>query len=128
MTGGREPPYNLRHTYICLRLLEGAEIAKNCRTSVEMIGKYYAAHLKTQLATAINIMRARPKKKTDPRKDLAKDYCFRRNIPVAFNKLMLDRTIQLRFLPLSLGSDEVTRQVIGCRATSWRTNCVFCCR
>jgi integrase len=38
--------YSLRHTYICLRLLEGADIyqiAKNCRTSVEMIEKYYAA-------------------------------------------------------------------------------------
>ena len=57
--------YSLRHTYICLRLLEGADIyqiAKNCRTSVEMIEKYYAAHLKTQLdASAINVMR---KKKT----------------------------------------------------------------
>ena len=32
--------YSLRHTYICLRLMEGADIyqiAKNCRTSVEMI-------------------------------------------------------------------------------------------
>jgi integrase len=64
--------YSLRHTYICLRLLEGADIyqiAKNCRTSVEMIEKYYAAHLKTQLdASAINIMRPRPKKKTIPKK------------------------------------------------------------
>jgi hypothetical protein len=46
---------------------EGADIyqiAKNCRTSVEMIKKYYAAHLKTQLdAAAINIMKPRPKKK-----------------------------------------------------------------
>ena len=62
--------YSLRHTYICLRLLEGADIyqiAKNCRTSVEMIEKYYAAHLKTQLdASAINVMKPRPKK------DLAK--------------------------------------------------------
>ena len=34
--------YSLRHTYICLRLMEGAgiyQIAKNCRTSVEMIEK-----------------------------------------------------------------------------------------
>jgi integrase len=58
--------YSLRHTYICLRLLEGADIyqiAKNCRTSVEMIEKYYAAHLKTQLdASAINVMKRRPKK------------------------------------------------------------------
>jgi integrase len=64
--------YSLRHTYICLRLLEGADIyqiAKNCRTSVEMIEKYYAAHLKTRLdASAINIMRPRPKKKTTPKK------------------------------------------------------------
>src|SRR5208337_3181604 len=58
--------YSLRHTYICLRLMEGADIyqiAKNCRTSVEMIEKYYAAHIKTQLdAAAINIMRLRPKR------------------------------------------------------------------
>jgi integrase len=64
--------YSLRHTYICLRLLEGADIyqiAKNCRTSVEMIEKYYAAHLKTRLdASAINIMRPRPKKKTTPKR------------------------------------------------------------
>ncbi|MGA8087814.1 MAG: site-specific integrase [Terracidiphilus sp.] len=64
--------YSLRHTYICLRLLEGADIyqiAKNCRTSVEMIEKYYAAHLKTQLdASAINVMRPRSKKKTVPKK------------------------------------------------------------
>jgi len=64
--------YSLRHTYICLRLLEGADIyqiAKNCRTSVEMIEKYYAAHLKTQLdASAINIMRSRPKKRAVSKK------------------------------------------------------------
>ena len=59
--------YSLRHTYICLRLMEGADIyqiAKNCRTSVEMIEKYYAAHIKTQIdAAAVNIMRPKPKKK-----------------------------------------------------------------
>lgn len=36
-------------SYISFRLLEGAhiyQIAKNCRTSVEMIEKYYAVHLK----------------------------------------------------------------------------------
>jgi len=47
--------------------MEGADIyqiAKNCRTSVEMIEKYYAAHIKTQLdAAAINIIRAKPKRK-----------------------------------------------------------------
>jgi integrase len=59
--------YSLRHTYICFRLMEGADIyqiAKNCRTSVEMIEKYYAAHIKTNLdAAAINVMRPKPKKK-----------------------------------------------------------------
>jgi len=53
--------YSLRHTYICFRLLEGADIyqiAKNCRTSVEMIQKYYASHIETDLdAAAINVLR-----------------------------------------------------------------------
>ena len=52
--------------------MEGADIyqiAKNCRTSVEMIEKYYAAHIKTQLdAAAINIMRPKPKKTQKPAK------------------------------------------------------------
>ena len=50
--------------------MEGADIyqiAKNCRTSVEMMEKYYAAHIKTNLdAAAINIMRPKPKKKQKP--------------------------------------------------------------
>jgi integrase len=62
--------YSLRHTYICLRLMEGADIyqiAKNCRTSVEMIEKYYASHLKNTLdAAAINIRRPKTKKKNEP--------------------------------------------------------------
>jgi integrase len=59
--GNRRSAYSLRHTYICLRLLEGADIyqvAKNCRTSVEMIEKFYAIHLKNTLdAAAINVRR-----------------------------------------------------------------------
>lgn len=59
--GNRRTAYSLRHTYICLRLMEGADIyqiAKNCRTSVEMIEKYYARHLKNRLdAAAINVRR-----------------------------------------------------------------------
>jgi integrase len=62
--GKRRTCYSLRHTYICIRLMEGADIyqiAKNCRTSVEMIEKYYAAHLKTTLdAAAINVRKSRP--------------------------------------------------------------------
>lgn len=53
----------LRHSYISFRLLEGADIyqiAKNCRTSVEMIEKHYAVHLKNNLdAAAINVRRVR---------------------------------------------------------------------
>lgn len=56
--------YSLRHTYICMRLMEGADIyqiAKNCRTSVEMIEKFYAAHIKSTLdARSINVRRPKP--------------------------------------------------------------------
>ena len=62
--GQARTAYSLRHTYICLRLMEGADIyqiAKNCRTSVEMIEKYYASHLKNSLdAAAINIRKKKP--------------------------------------------------------------------
>ncbi|UES44284.1 tyrosine-type recombinase/integrase [Roseibium aggregatum] len=65
--GNRRTAYSLRHTYICLRLMEGADIyqiAKNCRTSVEMIEKYYASHIATSIsAAAVNVKRkARSKK------------------------------------------------------------------
>jgi hypothetical protein len=47
-----------------MRLMEGADIyqiAKNCRTSVEMIEKFYAAHIKSRLDTAaINVRLAKP--------------------------------------------------------------------
>jgi integrase len=65
--GNRRTAYSLRHTYICMRLMEGADIyqiAKNCRTSVEMIEKYYASHIKNTLdAAAINVMKPKPPKK-----------------------------------------------------------------
>ena len=58
--------YSLRHSYICFRLMEGADIyqiAKNCRTSVEMIEKFYAAHIKNTLdAAAINVRKPKPVK------------------------------------------------------------------
>src|SRR5258708_34439860 len=57
--GQRRSAYSLRHTYICMRLMDGADryqVAKNCRTSVEMIEKYYAAHITNRLnASAINV-------------------------------------------------------------------------
>jgi len=49
-----------------MRLIEGADIywiAKNCRTSVEMIQNFYAAHIKDLLDTSkINVRKVRPKK------------------------------------------------------------------
>jgi len=66
--GQNRTAYSLRHTYICLRLMEGADIyqiAKNCRTSVDMIEKYYAAHIKNRLDTAaINVRRVKPARKS----------------------------------------------------------------
>ncbi len=59
--GKARTSYSLRHSYICFRLLEGADIyqvAKNCRTSVEMIEKHYAAHLKDMIDTSlVNVRR-----------------------------------------------------------------------
>ena len=47
--------------------MEGADIyaiAKNCCTSVEMIEKFYASHIKTTLdAAAINFMKTRKRNK-----------------------------------------------------------------
>jgi hypothetical protein len=72
--GQRRSAYSLRHTYISLRLMEGADIyqiAKNCRTSVEMIEQHYAAHIKNMLdATAINVRKPRTPR---PRKRRASD-------------------------------------------------------
>jgi hypothetical protein len=46
--------------------MEGADIykiAKNCRTRVEMIEKYYGSHNRTSLdAVAINVMRPKKRK------------------------------------------------------------------
>ena len=64
--GNLRTAYSLRHTYICLRLMEGADIyqvAKNCRTSVDMIEKFYASHIKTRLDTAaINVTKSSTRK------------------------------------------------------------------
>lgn len=62
--GKRRTAYSLRHSYICFRLMEGAnvhQIANNCRTSVDMIEKHYAVHLKNRLnAAEINVRRPKP--------------------------------------------------------------------
>ncbi len=65
--GNARTAYSLRHTYICMRLMEGADIyqiAKNCRTSVEMIERFYARHIQTSLdTTQINVMRPKTRRK-----------------------------------------------------------------
>jgi integrase len=61
--------YSLRHTYISMRLIEGAnawQIASNCRTSVEMIDKFYGSHIKNRLdASAINVQRPAAVRKSE---------------------------------------------------------------
>jgi hypothetical protein len=43
------------------------EIAKKCRTSVEMIEKFYVGHIKTTLdASAINVVRAKRLQPANP--------------------------------------------------------------
>jgi hypothetical protein len=71
--GNRRTAYSLRHTYICMRLMEGADIyqiAKNCRTSVEMIETFYASHIKNTLdAAAINVKKGVISRERKQRKD-----------------------------------------------------------
>lgn len=77
--GQRRTFYSLRHTYVCFRLMEGADvyqIAKNCRTSVKMIEDFYASHIKNMVdASVVNVRRpkvaARPKKPAKKQKDRA---------------------------------------------------------
>jgi integrase len=65
--GQRRSSYSLRHTYICLRIMEGAnvwQVAKNCRTSVEMIEKYYASHIPNSIdAESLNVIKKKSSKK-----------------------------------------------------------------
>lgn len=74
--GNERTAYSLRHTYICMRLMEGADIyqvAKNCRTSVEMIENFYAVHLKNTLdASAINVRKAKTPGKTGARRSASR--------------------------------------------------------
>jgi hypothetical protein len=64
--------------------MEGADVyqlAKNCRTSVEMIEKNYAAHIKTLLdAVLINVRKAKKSSKTI--KDTDEDDSLRAALPV----------------------------------------------
>src|SRR5262249_7784414 len=59
--------YSLRHTYICMRLTNGADpyqVANNCRTSVDMINKYYGTHVKNRIdTTLVNVRKRKSRKK-----------------------------------------------------------------
>ena len=72
--GQRRTAYSLRHTYISMRLMEGAnihQIANNCRTSVQMIEEFYASHIKDRLdAAAINVQRPKAARKATKRRTM----------------------------------------------------------
>lgn len=65
--GQSRTAYSLRHTYISLRLMDGAniiQVANNCRTSVQMIEEHYAAHLRNRRdVSAINVRKRKNKSK-----------------------------------------------------------------
>ena len=72
--GQRRTFYSLRHSYICFRLMEGADvyqIAKNCRTSVKMIEDFYASHIKSMVdASVVDVRRPKPNKAVKRKKTL----------------------------------------------------------
>ncbi|WP_293380915.1 site-specific integrase [Phenylobacterium sp.] len=94
--GNPRTAYSLRHTYISMRLMEGADIyqiAKNCRTSVEMIQKFYASHIVNTLnAAAINV-----RKKSKPRNaGSAKQAPANAKAPIRANALTRPRLARTR--------------------------------
>ena len=97
--GNARTAYSLRHTYICLRLMEGADIyqiAKNCRTSVEMIETYYASHIKNTLdASAINVRKA-PRKARSAQGAGERQGAQRRTPPLGIDAHARSMAIQLR--------------------------------
>jgi hypothetical protein len=117
--GQARTAYSLRHTYICLRLMEGADIyqiAKNCRTSVEMIEKFYASHIKTRLdAGALNMMR---KKKVAKAGDVevclttGSNFCTSR-VAYGFAKVLIHRTPQRHPPRISINRSFLTKWMLG---------------
>lgn len=61
--GKARTAYSLRHTYISMRLIDGAnivQVANNCRTSVQMIEEHYGAHIRELIdASQLNRRRSR---------------------------------------------------------------------
>ncbi len=105
--------YSLRHTYICMRLMEGADIyqiAKNCRTSVEMIEKFYAAHIKSTLdAASINVRRAKPVATRKAALDVAQLLQF----PPHRGLIKRDRKLLME--PLDQVDQPPTHNTVDCR-------------
>lgn len=51
--GERRTAKNFRHTFIMLRLLQGVDVyklAKNCRTSVDMISQHYGSYINSRMS------------------------------------------------------------------------------
>jgi site-specific recombinase XerD len=71
-TGGDRTIYSLRHTAIAFRLLKGQNVdllflARNCRTSVAMIDRFYCRHLLALMAPEKIVgMKASSKKRASP--------------------------------------------------------------
>ena len=90
--------------YISMRLMEGADIyqiAKNCRTSVEMIEKFYAAHIKHMIdASAVNIRMPRPNGRGSKRGANAPRSKFGREIDAGPKTLMSVVPWQMRLAPV----------------------------
>ena len=56
----RRSPYSLRHTMCLMQKAPIYQIAKNCRTNVEMIEKFYVAPIKNMInAAAVNVRKDR---------------------------------------------------------------------
>jgi hypothetical protein len=93
--GNYRTAYSLRHTYICFRLMEGADIyqiANNCRTSVVMSEKFCASHIKNTLdAAAINVRKNRIRS-TSGRKKAEEDEMA----PASRTRILVVRGIHLR--------------------------------
>ena len=64
--GQMRTAYSLRHTYISMRLIAGAnihQVANNCGTSVQMIEEHYGAHIKDRRdPTTLNVRAPRQRK------------------------------------------------------------------
>ena len=72
--GANRTIYSLRHTAIAFRLLKGENVdllflARNCRTSVDMIDRFYCRHLNALMAPE-KIVGLKAKKKSTKNKDV----------------------------------------------------------